>query len=156
MISILRPGLESLEIDFILVDFDGTLASDGRIHPKAKDKLNLLAKRTTIYILAKGEKERVEEVLRKVKAEVVYVPEGEASPAKRDLLHRLGEGRSVAIGNGAEDASMIEGAGLGICILCKEGTAGSTLAKADLVFTSILDALDFLLKPLRQKGTLGE
>jgi soluble P-type ATPase len=156
MLSILRPGLEPLEVDFILVDLDGTLASDGRIHPKAKDKLNLLAKRTRIYILAKGEKDRVEDVLRKVKAEAVYVPEGEASLAKRDWLRRLGEGRSVAIGNGVEDASMVEDAGLGICILCKEGAAASTLAKADLVFTNILDAFDFLLKPLRQKGTLGK
>jgi len=27
---------------------------------------------------------------------------------------------------------------------------------ADVVFTDILDALDFLLKPLRQKTTLGK
>ena len=155
MISILRPGQEPLEVDFILVDFDGTLASDGRVHPKAKDKLNLLGKRARIHILAKGERERVEEVLTKVRAEVVYIAEGEASQAKSDLLRQLGRGRTVAIGNGVEDASMIEEAGLGICILGKEGTAASTLARADLAFTSILDALDFLLKPLRQKGTLG-
>ena len=156
MISILRPGHEPLEIDFILVDFDGTLASDGRVHPKAKDKLNLLAKRARIYILAKEEKERVEEILKRVKAEVVYIAEGGACQAKSDLVRRIGASRTVAIGNGMEDASMIEEAGLGICMLGKEGTATSSLQKADLVFTSILDALDFLLKPLRQKGTLGK
>jgi len=156
MISILRPGQEPLNVDFILIDFDGTLAIDGRVHPKAKDKVNLLAKRAKIYVLAKGEKERVEGVLNKVKTEVVWIPPEGASQAKLDLLRQLGGSRTVAIGNGVEDAPMIEEASLGICMLSQEGTAASTLQKADLVFTSILDALDFLLKPLRQQGTLSK
>ena len=51
MILLLRPGQEPLEIDFILIDFDGTLAADRRVHAKTKDKLNLLARRTKIYVL---------------------------------------------------------------------------------------------------------
>jgi len=155
MITIQRPGQESLEIDFILLDFEGTLASDRRVHPKAKDKISLLSKRTQIYILTKEGKERVEEVLRKVKAEVIYLTEGESSRKKLDLLRQLGATRAVAIGNGVDDGSMIEEAGLGICVLGKEGTFSEAMKKADVVFTDILDALDFLLKPLRQRATLG-
>ena len=155
MITIQRPGQESLEIDFILLDFEGTLASDRRVHPKAKDKISLLSKRTQIYILTKEGKERVEEVLRKVKAEVIYLTEGESSQKKLDLLRQLGATRAVAIGNGVDDGSMIEEAGLGICVLGKEGTFSEAMKKADVVFTDILDALDFLLKPLRQRATLG-
>ena len=55
MIRIERPGRESLEIEFILIDFEGTLAQDRRIHPKAKDKINLLSKRAKIYVLTKAE-----------------------------------------------------------------------------------------------------
>jgi len=51
---------------------------------------------------------------------------------------------------------MIEEAGLGICIMGKEGTFSEAMKKADVVFMNILDALDFLLKPLRQKATLGK
>jgi soluble P-type ATPase len=156
MISVGRPGQSNLEIEFILIDFEGTLASDRRVHPKAKDKINLLSKRTKIYILAKEEKKLVEERLRKVKAEIVYVTEGEASLRKLDLLRKLGAKQCVAIGNGADDAPMIEEAGFGICVLGKEGTSLETMKKADAVFTDILDALDFLLKPLRQKATLGK
>ncbi len=155
MIFISRPGQDPLEVDFVLIDFDGALASDGRVHPKAKDKVNLLSKRTKIYILAKDDKEKVEDVLKKVKSEIVYIHEGEASQAKLDLLRRLGAGRTVAIGNGVDDAPMVEEAGLGICVLRKEGAGAQTLGKADLVFTDVVDALDFLLKPLRQKATLG-
>ena len=155
MISILRPGQASLEIDFILIDFDGTLASDGRVHPKAKDKVNLLSKRTKIYILAGDDKQNVEAALRRTKAEIVYLREGERAQAKLELLRRLGGSRTVAIGNGIDDVSMIEEAGLGISVLSKEGTAAPAFGKAGLVFRDVLDALDFLLKPLRQKATLG-
>ena len=156
MIFIERPGQGNLEIEFILIDFEGTLALDRRVHPKAKDKINLLSKRAKIYILTKEEKEHAEEVLRKVKAEIIYLTEGESSQKKLDLLRQLGANRTVAIGNGADDVPMIEEAGLGICVLGKEGTFSEAIKKADVVFMNILDTLDFLLKPLRQKATLGK
>jgi soluble P-type ATPase len=155
MIFIQRPGQINLEIDFILIDFEGTLASDRRVHPKAKDKINLLSKRTKIYILTKGEKESVEEALKNVKAEIVYLDEGKSSPQKVDLLRQRGVSRTVTIGNGADDAPMMEEAGFSICVIGKEGTLSEAMNKADVVFLNILDALDFLLKPLRQKATLG-
>ncbi len=155
MLTIHRPGQDPLEIESILIDFEGTLASDRRVHPKAKDKINLLSKRTSVYVLTKGEKEVLEEVLRKVKAEIIYLKEGESSAEKLERLRQSGEDRTAAIGNGADDASLLQRAGLGICVIGKEGAAGEALRKADLIFTDILDALDFLLKPLRQKATLG-
>ena len=155
MISIQRPCQNHLEIDFILIDFEGTLASDRRVHPKAKDKINLLSRRTKIYILTKEKKELVEEALKKVKAEIIYLIEGEASQQKLDLLRQLGATRTVAIGNGADDAPMMEEAGLSICVMSKEGTSAEALKNANLLFMDILDALDFLLKPLRQKATLS-
>jgi len=155
MITIQRPGHGDLQIEVILMDFDGTLASDRRVHPKAKDKINLLSKRTKIYILTKEEKEHVEEVLKKVKAEIICLTEGESSQKKLDLLRQLGATGTVAIGNGADDALMIEEAGLGVCVIGKEGAFAETVKNADVVFTDILDALDFLLKPLRQRATLG-
>jgi len=155
MILIQRPGEAPLEIDFVLLDFEGALALDRRIHPKAKDKINLLSKRAKIHILVRGEEEDIGDVLRKLKAEVIYLKEGKASERKLELLRRLGAKRSVAIGNGLDDAPMMEEAGLAICILGKEGASVETLKKADIVVTNIVDALDFLLKPMRHKATLG-
>ncbi len=154
MILIQRPGQESIEIDYILIDFEGTLALDGRVHPKAKDKINLLSKRTKIYIFAKGEKEKIEETLRRVKAELFFLKEEDSSSKKLDLLLNLGAPRAVVIGNGLDDVPLMEEAGLSMVIIGKEGTSGKLIQTADLVFTNIVDALDFLLKPLRQKATL--
>jgi soluble P-type ATPase len=81
--------------------------------------------------------------------------EGEAAQKKIEFLRQVGPIRSVAIGNGLDDVQMIEEAGLGICVIGKEGASGEAVKKADLVVLSILDAFDFLLKPLRQKATLG-
>ena len=155
MISIQRPGQPSIDIEYLLIDYEGTLASDGRVHPKAKDKINLLSKRVKIYILVKSEKERVEETLRRVKADLFYVTEGEASKQKLDLMLNLGAPRTVVIGNGVDDLPIMEEAGLCLCVIGKEGTSSEIIERADIVFIHILDALDFLLKPLRQKATLG-
>src|SRR4030042_5426876 len=108
MINIQRSGQKPLEIEFILIDFEGTLARDRRVHPKAKDKINLLAKRAKIYIFSKGEKEEIMDLLRKAKAEIVFLKEGETSQAKLDLLRQLGPLKAAAIGNGYEEATMIE------------------------------------------------
>jgi soluble P-type ATPase len=155
MILIQRPGRNPLEIEFILLNFEGTLATDRRVHPKAKDKLNLLSKRTNIFILTKENKEVASEVLKKVKAEVVSFKEAEASEKKLEFVRRLGGTRTVAIGNGFDDALMLEEAGLGICVIGKEGASGEAIEKADVVVIDILNALDFLLKPLRHQSTLG-
>ena len=156
MIHIQRPGQEPLEIDFILIGFEGTLASNRRVHPKAKDKINLLSRRSKIYILTKEEKERMEEVLRKVNAEIVYLTEGESSQKKSDLVRQLGATRAVTVGNGVDDVPMMKEAAFGLCVIGKEGASSEAVKSADVVFTDILDALDFLLKPLRQKATLGQ
>ena len=155
MISIQRPGMESLDIHFILIDFEGTLAMDGRVHPKAKDKVNLLSKRATIYILTKSNREKVEETLKKMKVKILYVTEGDSSQQKLDVLQRLGPHQTAVIGNGLDDVRIMEQAGLGMCVIGKEGSSAEAMAKADLVVTHVLDALDFLLKPLRQRATLG-
>ncbi len=155
MILLQRPGSEPLQIESLLIDFEGTLAIDRRVHPKTKDKLNLLSKRLKICVLSKEPKEIVETALRKVEAELVCVKEGESSKEKMVCLERLGPERTVAIGQGMDDVEMIERSAFGICVLGKEGTAAKAIEKADLVVTNIVDALDFLLKPLRQRATLS-
>ena len=156
MLTLLRPGQDPLEIESIFVDVEGALSSDGRVHPKAKDKINLLSKRTRIYLFAKGDPATWEKSLQKIKAEIVFVTEGMASNQKMDRLREVGAGRTIVIGNGLDDVDMIDEAGFGICVIGKEGASGEALKKADLVVLNVLDAFDFLLKPLRQRATLGK
>ncbi len=155
MITLQRPGHLPLELEFLLLDFEGTLATDRRVHPKTKDKLNLLSKRMKIYIFTRGSPEVVSEALKKVKGEVIYLSDEEASQGKLNLIRQIGPDRTVAIGNGSDDVFMLEEAALGICVIGTEGAFGEAVGKADVVVTHILDALDFLLKPLRHQATLA-
>jgi len=154
MITIEALGQKTREIDNIIFDLNGTLTVDGRIHPKTKDKINLLAKRVRIYVMTADTRGDSRGVLRKVKGEIVSIEEADTGRAKVDFLTTIGAQRTVAVGNGYNDRLMIREASLGICILGREGAFSETLRNADVVFPSILDALDFLLKPLRQKATL--
>ena len=154
MIKIEAPGQDTREIDNIVFDLNGTLTLDGRIHPKTKDKINLLAKRTRIYVMTADTRGDSRQVLGKVKAEIVLIEGGDTGKAKIDFVRKIGPKRTAAVGNGYNDRLMIREASLGICILGREGASAETLRNADVVFPSILDALDFLLKPLRQKATL--
>jgi soluble P-type ATPase len=90
-----------------------------------------------------------------VKAEIVYLTEGESPQKKLDLLRQLGATRTVAVGNGVDDAPMMKEAAFRLCVIGKEGASSEAVKNADVVFTGILDALDFLLKPLRQRATLS-
>ena len=90
-----------------------------------------------------------------MKAEILYVTEGDSSQQKLNVLQRLGPHQTAVIGNGLDDVRIMEQAGLGMCVIGKEGASAEAMAKADLVVTHVLDALDFLLKPLRQRAILG-
>ncbi|NIO04246.1 MAG: hypothetical protein GTN74_06425 [Proteobacteria bacterium] len=154
MIKIEAPGLGTRKIDNIVFDLNGTLAVDGRIHPKTRDKINLLAKRSCIYVMTADTRGNCLDVLRKVKAEIVTIQEEDTGAAKTDFVMKIGSKRTAAIGNGYNDRLMVKEASLGICILGREGASSETMQNSDVIFPNILDALDFLLKPLRQKATL--
>ena len=45
------PGYQVLELDTLLVDYNGTLAVDGEIRAGVKERINQLAKRLSVYVL---------------------------------------------------------------------------------------------------------
>jgi soluble P-type ATPase len=69
-------------------------------------------------------------------------------------VDELGAEHVVAIGNGANDAAMLQQAVLGIAVLGGEGLATACLTAADIVVPSIESALDLLLYPRRLVATL--
>jgi soluble P-type ATPase len=62
--------------------------------------------------------------------------------------------RCVAIGNGTNDIPMLQAAALGIATVGPEGAASALISTADIVCSSILDALDLLLDPSALASTL--
>ena len=78
----------------------------------------------------------------------------ESGADKARLVDRLGADRCVAIGNGANDAAMLERAALSIAIVGPEGASPLAVAAADVACRSVVEALDLLLDPRRLLATL--
>ncbi|MEK6290566.1 MAG: hypothetical protein V4793_04090 [Paraburkholderia tropica] len=69
-------------------------------------------------------------------------------------MRRLGPERVAAIGNGRNDALMLEQAALAIVVLGTEGLASDALEAADVVVRHAVDGLGLLLRPRRLIATL--
>jgi soluble P-type ATPase len=82
------------------------------------------------------------------------LPPGDHVEAKAAFVRALGESRTIAIGNGSNDESMVRDAVVGIAVVGQEGAAARTVLAADIVVSDIRDALDLLLSPARLIATL--
>jgi soluble P-type ATPase len=154
MIKLEIPGRGFFEFENIVLDLNGTLSVDGKIHAKARDKINLLAKRAKIFVLTADTRGGAGQMLGKLKAEIVLLSGDDTSQGKANFIESIGSNRTVGIGNGYNDRLMVRDAALGICVIGKEGASAETVKNADVLFPDVVDALDFLLKPLRNKATL--
>ncbi len=148
------PGRGEYNIEFLVLDMNGTIATDGRISAKVKDKINLLAKRLRVYILTADTRGDAQEKIGRTKAELVRLDEGEEAPQKGRFIREIGAERTIAVGNGYNDQLMVKEAALGIAVIGREGAAMETISNADVVVNDVLDALDLILKPLRHRATL--
>lgn len=154
MLSIEIPGRGSYSVEFLVLDMNGTLATDGRISGKARDKINLLAKRMKIYILTADTRGDARERLGRTSAELVLIDASDEASRKEQFVREIGGMKTIAVGNGYNDHLMMKEAALGIVVIGKEGAARETISNADVVVNEVLDALDLILKPFRHKATL--
>jgi soluble P-type ATPase len=82
------------------------------------------------------------------------IPRRHEAEAKLQYIQKLGLEETACIGNGRNDRFMLKGAALGIAVIQGEGASTEAILSADVVTSSILDALDLLLRPLRLTATL--
>ena len=154
MLEMTLPGYKALLLSYLVLDYNGTVACDGRLIPGVRERLEVLAKRVSIHILTADTFGSVQKETVGVPCEVVVIGEENQTQAKAHYVRQLGLQKSVSVGNGRNDALMLKETVLGIAVIQEEGGAVETLLAADIVTRSILDALDLLLHPLRLTATL--
>ncbi len=113
-----------------------------------------LRDRLTVHLLTADTHGRQAAIDLQLNLTAVRIPPGDEAGRKAGFVRELGGKRVAAIGQGANDAAMLETAGLGICVLSPEGTAVETLLAADLVVPDIQSAFDLFDKPVRIVATL--
>ena len=156
MITIDIPGWGNMDIENILLDLNGTIATDGKIPTEVKGKINSLADRVSIYILTADTRATADEEMRDLNAKLIKMPGEDSKNWKFEFIKDLEIEKTVAIGNGNNDQLILKEAGLGIAVLGDEGMSVSAMKNADIVVKSIFDALDLFLKPKRLLATLSE
>lgn len=154
MIPIEIPGFGSLRLAHLVIDFNGTLAIDRCLHLGIGQTLRHLAERLEIHVVTGDESGDAMKQLGDLPLRLTLLPPENQAQAKRDYVTALGVESVVAIGNGRNDHLMVEAAALGIAVIHKEGAAQQTISAADVVTTSVIDALDLLFQPRRLISTL--
>jgi P-type E1-E2 ATPase len=154
MIELTIPGRGVLELEHLVTDVNGTLALDGQLMEGVARRITALRDRLTVHLLTADTHGRQAVIDQQLGLTAVRIPPGDEALRKAEFVRGLGPEKVVAIGQGANDAGMLELAGLGICVMSIEGVAKETLLAADLVLPDIQAALDLLEKPLRIVASL--
>jgi soluble P-type ATPase len=154
MLQISVPGYKDLQLEYLVLDYNGTLACDGEILESVQPSLVALAKELEIHVVTADTFGTVQSRMESSPCKVVVLPRDEQDLGKLKYVEQLGGERVVSIGNGRNDRLMLKRAALGIAVIQEEGAAAETLLAADVVCPSIRAALDLLRNPLRLTATL--
>lgn len=154
MIKVEVPNYKTIELEYAVFDYNGTIAADGVIDDGVAERLELLSKKLKLFIVTLDTFGTVKKQCEHLPVEVKVVPKETGGLGKKVFVNELGKSKTVCIGNGNNDVDMFSVAELSLIILGKEGMAVQSLKEADVVFQNSLDAIDFLLSEKRMIATL--
>jgi P-type E1-E2 ATPase len=151
-IRVAVPGRRRpLRIDHVVLDFNGTLAVDGKLARGVRGRIKQLATLVEVVVMTADTFGTARRALEGLPVTVRVVRGG---AAKRGFVGSLGRGGVAAVGNGANDAPMFRAAALGIAVCGAEGIAAELIRVATILVLDVNDALDLLLKQQRLVATL--
>jgi len=156
MISVSIPGWGDLDIEYLVTDFNGTCAFDGKLKDGVKEMLEKVSRYIKVFIITADTYDNVDNETDILGFKVLKVKKENSGAEKAKIVRELGPEKVVAIGNGANDALMLREAALGICVFGEEGCANALLKEADIFVTDILDAISIILHPERLVATLRD
>lgn len=154
MLQLPIPGENTYSIEHLVLDFNGTLGLDGGLIDGVEDVLDSLAKKMSLHILTADTHGNVARKVNELPASLHIIGGLRQDVEKYNFIQQLGSSGVAAIGNGRNDALMLQEAALGIAVIQSEGCAGLLIAYADVICASIIDALELLVYPARLQATL--
>jgi len=137
------PHGETLEINTIVLDLNGTLSINGIIPPGVKERIQRLRDDGFKIILFTGnQRENADKLCGSLDIEYKVTPTG---TEKESEMLKLDTTKCAAIGNARIDIGTFKHAKLSILTLQAEGIHTKTLDYVDIIVPSIIDALDLFL-----------
>lgn len=154
MMEITIPGYGDMEIKNLVLDFNGTLAKDGRLMNGVASLIQEISKTMNVYVITADTFGSVRNEMKELPVEVIQIETDDERYRKLELIKKLGCHVTASIGNGSNDEWMLNESRLGICIMGQEGCSLKALKNADLVINNIIDALELFIYPNRLIATL--
>jgi len=153
VIEVAIPGRGEYRFEHLVLDLNGTITLDGNIIEGVSDRLGLLHNIIDVLVVTADTRGKAQELGQSLGVKIHKVKPGDEQAQKLRLVQELGKDTTVSIGNGSNDAFMLKGSSLGICVLGPEGMSFEAMANSDLITADINAALDLLLKPERLIAT---
>lgn len=154
MRKIALPNKTDLIIENIVFDYNGTLAVDGLPLPGVRKRLLELTDSLNVYILTSDTHGIVRAQLEGLPLTIRIMSSRDHLREKEDFIHQLGSLKTIAVGNGNNDAGMLRAAAVGIAVLGREGLAVKAVDRADLIFSDITHLFETLASPARLTASL--
>lgn len=154
MIEIAVPGHRKFQFKHLVLDYNGTLACDGKLIRGVKEALVELSHKLEVHVLTADTFGKARAGLEGIDCKLTILPLDNQDTGKLEFIQGLDPGFTVCIGNGRNDRLMLADAALGIAVVQEEGAAFETLQASDVVCTSIGSALKLLTNPLRLVASL--
>lgn len=155
MLRINLPQLKSqIEIENLMLDFNGTMAKDGMLLPNVKKVINEISKMLKIHIVTADTFGSIETQVKDIDCILHIVEPQNQAIAKLNYLQSINPDRTICIGNGFNDELMLKESKIGIAVVQAEGASIFAIKSSDIVCFSIVDALELIINPLRLVATL--
>jgi soluble P-type ATPase len=148
------PGYGRLEIKNLILDYNGTIAKDGKLLEGLKEIIVKLADVVDVYVLTADTYGSVEKEMAGLPVKVQVIKGENELLEKRDFARELGANVTMAIGNGYNDQLLFREVKISIVVMGCEACATILFNIADLVASDIYDALGLLLNPTRLRSSL--
>ena len=154
MIELNIPGRGLIQLQHLVCDVNGTLAVDGQLPENVKKKISALRDRLSLHLLTADTHGRQHFIDQQLNIKAVRIQSGREAEQKAAYVENLGADLCVAIGQGANDAAMLDSAAIGIAVLSREGLAIEALTRADVCVPDVLAGFELLEQPIRLVATL--
>jgi len=154
MIAIDIPGHGKIEVKHLVLDYNGTLAIDGKLISGTRPLLENISRKLTIHVLTADTFGTSKKELTGINCNLKILKSSQQDIQKEGYLVRLAGEQVIAIGNGMNDSLMLKKADIGIAVVQKEGTSIKSLLCADIVCSNIIDALEMIIYTQRIVATL--
>jgi len=137
----------------LVLDYTGTLSLDGVLLPGVAERLARISAGLRITIMTADTFGKAADQTKGLPVDFKIIKTG---VEKADAVLMMGGENVIAVGNGRNDAPMMDKAGLKIAVMGPEGASAELVRVSDVVVHDIRDALDLIIHPLRLKATLRD